>query len=375
MIELEKMLMIGSAGRNAGKTEFACRLIRCCTKDRDIIAVKVTTIADTNSPCPRGVKGCGVCSSLKTDFEITEETCPDSGKDTSRLLAAGAKKVYWLRIRKDKLAGGAKALADLLGPDCRCVCESNSLRLTVKPSLFIIVKEAKSTHFKATARAVAHLADKIVTCDGTGFDPAPETISPTDQTWAMKLKATAILLAGGTSSRMGADKAMLPITGRPMIEHICRQLRPWFDQVLISAADTQKYSFLNLPIIPDKTPDQGPLMAIASALPASQSDLNFVTACDIPQIDMSVVRKMLALAEAFDAVVPTTADGEHQPLFAVYNKTALPAINKTLAAGRRKITDAFTNCRVKYSPFEVAHALNNLNTLLDYENFKDSCND
>jgi len=99
---------------------------------------------------------------------------------------------------------------------------------------------------------------------------------------------SAALLLGGASSRMGRDKSMLPINGRPMIEHICRKLRPHFSQVLISAGDEERYAFLGAPVIPDRVPDRGPLMGIASALGASAHDRNVVVACDMPDVPVLV---------------------------------------------------------------------------------------
>jgi len=62
-----------------------------------IAALKVTTVTRNDGTCPRGGEGCGVCSSLKSDYLITEETDADSSKDTCRMLAAGALSGLWAR--------------------------------------------------------------------------------------------------------------------------------------------------------------------------------------------------------------------------------------------------------------------------------------
>lgn len=67
---------------------------------RPVIGIKVTTIKAKDGQCPRGSQGCGVCSSLEGDFCITEEIDSDCDKDTARLLAAGANRVFWLRAMK-----------------------------------------------------------------------------------------------------------------------------------------------------------------------------------------------------------------------------------------------------------------------------------
>ncbi|MHC4739900.1 MAG: NTP transferase domain-containing protein [Planctomycetota bacterium] len=366
-IQLDGMLMIGSAGSNVGKTELACALIRKFGKSIPITGIKVTTIEAKDGQCPRGGEGCGVCSSLDGDFYITEETSKSSGKDTARLLAAGARRVFWLRVMKTHLKEGIKSLLDVAGQAEVLVCESNSLREVVEPGLFFILRGRDSKAWKSSARDVKRYADRIVVGDGRGFDFDIDRVKLADGKWTMPERATAIIMAGGGSQRMGTDKSMLPIKDKSMIETICEQLRGTFGQILISANNVEKYAFLVLPVIKDKIRGQGPLMGIASAVAASENEVNFVTACDIPHIEMSFVRRMLVEAEGYDIVIPADKDGRNEPLFAVYNKSSLKAINEVLKEGGRKISDVFARCRVKY--IELERDIANLNTRAEYEEF------
>jgi len=368
-IKLGGMLMIGSAGANVGKTELACALIKKFGNSTDIIGIKVTTIEEKDGQCPRGGQGCGVCSSLQGQFHITEETDHGSGKDTARLMAAGASRVFWLRVMKTHLKEGMTTLLDIVGPDAVSICESNSLRQVVEPGLFLIVKSHNSKAWKSSARQVKESADAIVISDGRGFNLDLERIKLADGRWVLQEKATAIILAGGSSGRMGTDKSMLPINGQPMIERICQQLRGTFSQILISANEAERFAFLGFEIIPDRIPGQGPLMGIASALKVSANEVNFVVACDIPYIDLTYVRRMLAKAKIVDLVIPTTSDGKYEPLFAVYRKSALGVINEVLTLGSRKISDVFSRCRVKYIELADAEWLTNTNTMAEYEEF------
>ena len=135
MIELAGMLMVGALGRGSGKTELACSLIKKFNSKCDIVGIKVTTIEDADAGCPHG-PGCGACSSLDGDYDITEEADSESDKDTCRMLAAGAGRVFWLRAMKTHLEEGISALLDIIGNDVICVCESNSLRQVVEPGAF-----------------------------------------------------------------------------------------------------------------------------------------------------------------------------------------------------------------------------------------------
>jgi len=369
MLQLPQMLMIGAAGRKVGKTELACALVRRFCRAHRIVAVKVTVVRRGQASCPRGGKGCGICSSFEGPFCLTDETHGPPGKDTTRLAEAGAKTVYWLRVFEDHLPVGMAALLERMGRQALSICESTRLRLAVQPGVFLLARRAGGHQPKPWARKVQDYVDRVVTFDGTGFDLDLARLTVVDGAWGLREAATAIVLAGGSSRRMGIDKSMLAVDGRPLIEHICRQLRPHFDQVLISADDREKYAFLNLPVIPDMHKDRGPLAGIASAVQASSHDLNFVVACDIPDIPMPLVRRMLREAQDHQVVVPQTDRQRYEPLFAVYTKAALPAIHEVLAASENKIDRIFPLCRTRYLPLSPSQRLRNLNSMRQYEDY------
>ena len=370
MFKLDEMLMIGSAESNVGKTELACALLRKFSKSCNITGIKVTTIKDEDGRCPRGGEGCGVCSSLEGVYQITEELNRNSGKDTVRLLAAGASRVFWLQVLKEHISEGMAAVLDMIGKDAVSICESNSLREIVEPGLFLITRKNNSESWKNSAQRVKKYADKVVSSDGSNFDFDLDRIKLINNKWIMQTNATAIILAGGESCRMGTDKSMLSIKGRSMIETICEQLSGSFEQILISANEADKFAHLGFEVVTDKIAGHGPLMGIASALEASSNELNFVVACDIPKIKLACINQMLteAVESGADIVVPTTGKDKYEPLFAVYRKSALEAINKVLSSGGRKISDVFELCKVKN--IEMWASLVNLNTMAEYEEFR-----
>ncbi len=374
MIELAGMLMVGALGRGSGKTELACSLIKKFNSKCDIVGIKVTTIEDADAGCPHG-PGCGACSSLDGDYDITEEADSESDKDTCRMLAAGAGRVFWLRAMKTHLEEGISALLDIIGNDVICVCESNSLRQVVEPGLFIMVKGRCEEGSKASAKEVAQYADRHVSFDGSGFDIDMDEIGLAEGRWSYRTRATAIIMAGGGSRRLGQDKSMLEVAGQPMIKHIYDQLRPHFNQILISSNDVSKYSFLGAEIIADRIMGQGPLMGIASAMETSANDVNFVTACDIPQIDTFLMRRMLGECRDCDGVVPRLGGSQYEPLFAVYRKNMLKTINELLATGVRKIDEVYKHCKISYIDIADSRRLRNINTIDDYREFVHEYND
>jgi molybdopterin-guanine dinucleotide biosynthesis protein A len=179
----------------------------------------------------------------------------------------------------------------------------------------------------------------------------------------------AVILAGGNSHRMKADKSLLPVLGCTLIEFIVTQIRPYFKDIIISCGNKDKYSFLNLPMIEDEAPGQGPLFAILSVLKKSPQSANFIMACDIPQINIPFLQKLVSAATDFDIAVPCYLDGKFEPLFAVYHRRIIPQIETLISAGERKISALFACCRTNYIPLDAQTWFCNLNTWNDYQNF------
>ncbi len=363
-----QMLLIGSAGRNSGKTTLACRLIEKLRRRHRLVAAKVTAIQARDGLCPRGGTGCGTCASLEGQYDLLEEQTPGAAKDTQRLLAAGADRVYWLRVMRDCLDEGAKALLEAVG-SAPLICESNSLRTVVEPALFLMCRHGQVETVKATARVVWAHADAHVAFDGRAFDFDLRNLGLHNKRWTLRYPAAAIILAGGKSERMGQDKTLMTVRGLPMIACVASQLRPHFDQLLISANDTAKFAFLEVTVVADKATGQGPLMGIVSALEASPHDANLVVACDVPYIDMRLVRRLLRDLGPNDVAAPVAADGGVEPLFAAYRKSALRPLKAALAAGECSVRKALKQCRVVPVDTDLGKPLVNLNTPEDYGAF------
>ena len=97
----------------------------------------------------------------------------------------------------------------------------------------------------------------------------------------------AVVLAGGKSSRMGENKALLPLGGIPMICRIANILEMRFSEVYISGA-SEDFSFLNMPVITDIYTEKGPIGGIFASLEFQQDDI-FVCPCDMPFISVQIV--------------------------------------------------------------------------------------
>lgn len=186
MMSAPHMLMAGAAARNSGKTTFACALIRRLAAEMPVAAAKVTAVRERDGVCPRGGAGCGVCSSFEGRYLLTEECDGSGAKDTQRLLASGAHRVFWLRVLHDYLEEGARALLDSLGWDMLVVCESNSLRRVIEPGAFLVFQPAGVPGIKASAREVIEHANRIVRFDGTDFDFGPDRVDVRNGRWMLR---------------------------------------------------------------------------------------------------------------------------------------------------------------------------------------------
>lgn len=164
-----------------------------------------------------------------------------------------------------------------------------------------------------------------------------------------QLGISAVVLAGGQSSRLGKDKSFLLIGGQPLVARTVHTLAQLSDDLLIVTNWPQRYQPLALParLVPDEQPGAGSLMGIYSGLRAARYPQALVVGCDMPFLNLALLTHMLLLAEGCDVVIPRVS-GLLEPLHAVYGKTCLPAIARLMAQGRRQVIAFFHEVRVCY---------------------------
>ncbi len=184
LISFPHMLLIGSSTRHIGKTHLATSIIKKNRSITDIIGLKITTIEEKTQTCPHGNEDCSVCTEIEGNYLIREEKDGNLEKDTSLLLKAGAKKVYWLIVLEDKLDEGARALLDIIPADSVIVAESNRFRLAVQPGFFLMLINPKK-RMKESAQRVKNFADLIIETDGKQFDMNIDSIRYFQNKWTL----------------------------------------------------------------------------------------------------------------------------------------------------------------------------------------------
>jgi len=157
---------------------------------------------------------------------------------------------------------------------------------------------------------------------------------------------TVALQAGGMSRRMGADKARLLLGGRPLITHVLERVAPLGDEVIVTTNAPQAFPFLGgVRLVPDEQPGAGALAGLRTALRAASHERLLVLACDLPFVCVPLIEHLLRAAPPADVVVPRW-HGELEPLHAVYRRGCLAAVERALAAGRRRMIDFHADVRV-----------------------------
>jgi molybdenum cofactor guanylyltransferase len=148
----------------------------------------------------------------------------------------------------------------------------------------------------------------------------------------MMLKASGIILAGGSSSRLGADKAEL-VVGTRMIDRVALALSQVVSEIVIAGPTRQTHA-CGVPVsfVPDAFNGSGPLVGIYSALLSSRTDANIVIACDMPFVNPSLLRFLLQSSVEADVTIAEVG-GVLQPLHAVYRKGVLGAMEHLLRSG------------------------------------------
>ena len=194
-----------------------------------------------------------------------------------------------------------------------------------------------------------------------------------------QLAASAIVLAGGASVRLGADKAFLVVDGRPLVARIVDILAVLSDDLIVVTNMPDRYAALDLParVVPDERPGEGSLMGIYSGLLTARYAHALIVGCDMPFLNADLLRYLLRLAPGYDVVIPRVGD-LLEPLHAVYSRDCLPLIAPLLHAGRRQIVAFFSQARVRYvdepeiDPFDPHHlSFLNVNTPADWARAQD----
>lgn len=185
--------------------------------------------------------------------------------------------------------------------------------------------------------------------------------------------ATAVVLAGGKSSRMGRPKALLLFDNEPLIVHIVRILNRVFSKTVVVTAPEQELPPLPATLVRDEISYQGPVGGIYYGLRAAGGPFSFVTSCDVAFLNSALISHLVSQISEYDVVVPYWQE-RFQPVHAVYRTSVLPLLKEQLDRSELRpvyLFDKVRTCKVgeseirRFDPEGLSFL--NMNTPADYE--------
>ena len=178
LFNMPQLLLIAGQQQNAGKTTLACRIISHSSRTKDIIALKIS---------PHFHKKTGTAELIKDSegWHIYRESYPNTNKDTSRMLQAGASESFFLQTNEESTPEAFSELLQYIPKNNLIVCESGNLRDFLVPGVFLYIRHLNCKINASGEENIYELADRIITFTINGFDFSPGELSIENNKWKM----------------------------------------------------------------------------------------------------------------------------------------------------------------------------------------------
>ena len=162
---------------------------------------------------------------------------------------------------------------------------------------------------------------------------------------------SAIILAGGKSTRMKEEKGLVYFNGKMLVEHVIDSAKKITNRIIIISANPA-YRQFGLPCFEDKIKDKGALGGIYTGLVHSSTQKNLVIGCDMPFLSQRVFSGLISNREGVDVLL-SEHKGKPEPLCAIYDKSCIPHFRQRLEQNQLKITDAFQGLKTRLLSFDA----------------------
>jgi hypothetical protein len=163
ILKLPQLLLIAGNGRDSGKTTLACLIIQKFSPDHQIFSLKI-------SPHKHRIAEGGKVIYDTENLYIAEETDRSTGKDSSRMLNAGASRSFFVCSAGEKLCVAMNIILELADEHTMFVCESGGLRRFAEPGLFFIVDRFGREGIKQNTQSLLEFENIWLTFDGHYFN-------------------------------------------------------------------------------------------------------------------------------------------------------------------------------------------------------------
>ena len=174
----------------------------------------------------------------------------------------------------------------------------------------------------------------------------PDQISPPSGSQGI----TAIILAGGKSTRMKKDKGLVVFNGKMLVQHVIGSLNKITGHIIIITSNPD-YNQFGCPCIEDEMKEKGPLGGIFTGLIHSPSIKNLVVGCDMPFLSLNILTGLINNCSGTDALL-AEHNGKVEPLCAIYDRNCIPHIRSRLEQNQLKITDALEGLKTRVIIFD-----------------------
>jgi len=182
---------------------------------------------------------------------------------------------------------------------------------------------------------------------------------------------TFLILVGGSSTRMGQDKASLQFSGKTLLEILINRLQP-HGNIVVVARKNQSLPASDAKVVYDSRPGCGPLAGLHAGLSHSSDNINILLGCDFPLASPGVCKILASNISDVDACVPIV-DGFCQPLYAAYSKSCLPEVERTLKSRDLRMIGLLERLNTRKITMDELQSLGgdtlsffNMNTLKDF---------
>jgi len=189
------------------------------------------------------------------------------------------------------------------------------------------------------------------------------------------MKLTAIILAGGKSSRMGTDKGLVLFNGKPMIEYLIAIFKS-LDIPIIIIANNPIYNQFNVPVFEDLIKEKGPLSGIYTGLSNVETEKNIVISCDVPCVSNEMI-EILIQSSKNEKITIVSYKNKIHPLIGIYSKELIDKLLSNLLSEKLKVRDLIDSVDSKIIELDELNLINiekqltNINTKVELKLIED----
>jgi molybdopterin-guanine dinucleotide biosynthesis protein A len=156
------------------------------------------------------------------------------------------------------------------------------------------------------------------------------------------MSISAVILAGGLATRMkGADKGLILLHQKPLVQHVIERLKPQVNEIIINAnREIATYQTFGYPVLQDEVEDfLGPLAGFSLGLQHAKHDYVLTVPCDSPLLPLDLAKRLMnALTEHEADIAVASSDNNTHPVFSLCKKSVLPSLTAYLQQGERRVS-------------------------------------